>query len=222
MSKGAIISVAQTFKGGSELFLSGLLQFCLLAIFEAFAITLSSYFFGDEGQGNAFILIHSLLSILIMFLAMTAVILIAARKLRWEEFAKFEMPRGFWTPAFFLFVASALYSLAFLLGLVALVVPGIFALVFFSYVPLMAVFYQSEEHGNFAMSIRFTKLALMPTVVLTLLSFFVEVGGMLFQNQYFSLQFLLLMALGLLTNYFQVLFVYLFHRLCSATELGQH
>ncbi len=222
MSKGALVSVGQTFKGGSELFLSGLLQFSLLAIFEAFAITLSCFFFGDQSGGSETLVIHSILSIAIMFLSMTAVILLAARKLPWGEFASFEMPQGFWAPAFFFFVASALYSLAFLLGLVALVVPGILALIFFSYVPLMAVFYQSEEHGNFAMSIRFTKLAFLPTLVLTLLSFLVEVGGMLFQNQYFSLQFLLLMALSLMTNYLQVLFVYLFHRLCAATELGQH
>ncbi len=215
MSSPYTLRVGQIFKGGSELFVTGLLPLVLIAIFEAFGITVSSYFFGEQ-------VIHSLLSIVIMFLAMAGVILVAARRLPWGEFASFELPSGFWTPAFFLFVSSALYSLAFLLGLVALVVPGIFALIFFSYVPLMAVFYKSEAHGNFAMSVRFTKLALLPTCLITLLSFFVEIGGMLFQNQFFSLQFLTLMALNIITNYFQVIFLYLFHRLCAATELGQH
>lgn len=216
MSNKGVVTVGQTFKGGGELFMSGLLTFSLLAIFEAFGITLVSYFFGEDSGVSA------VFNIVIMFLSMTAVIIYGARSLPWGEFSKFQMPKGFWTPAFFIFVSSALYSLAFLLGIVALVIPGLLALIYFSYVPLMAVFYQSEEHSNFSMSITFAKMALAPTILLTVLSFLVEISGMLFQNQYFSLQFLILMGLNLLTNYFQVLYLYLFHRLCSATELGQH
>ena len=211
-------SIRATFRGGSKLFFESMLFYSLLAIFEAFGVTVSAYFFGDESSGLVYI--HMLASVLIMFFTMSAVIVTASKRMNWRELREFSPPDSILWAVPTLLVASLLYTLSILIGFLALIIPALIALVVFSYVPYMAVFYQSDKSSDFRKSFEFSKYALGATIFFTLLSLVAELPSMLFQNQYFTYQFLILFISALLTNYLQVLFLFLFHSLCLATEVG--
>lgn len=215
------LGVGKTFEKGSQLFWRGLLYFVLLAIFEAFAITLSAYFFAENSQILPSRLLHSLLSMVIMFISMGWVILTGARLLDWGDQKRFAPPEhlGWLLPT--LLFSSILYSLSIFIGLFLLILPGLVALVIYSFVPYLAVFDVKAQKGHFKASFEFTKRALGATLFLSLMAVLAEIPGVFFQDYFSSMQFLILFISALFSNVVQILFLALFHSLCFATEVGQ-
>src|SRR5690606_8903576 len=99
------------------------------------------------------VIIHSLLSMAIMFICMGMVMLKGARLLNWGNSTHYAVPQSLWWLLPSLLLASILYSLSIFLGFLLLIIPAIVALVVFSYVPYLAVFrVEASERGNFLKS----------------------------------------------------------------------
>lgn len=216
------LSIAGTFRKGSSLFAEGLSAFVLLAMAEAASVTLSAYFFGENSEIFPSVIVHSLLSMAVMFVCMGMVMLKGARLLSWGDGTRYAVPESLWWLLPSLLLASILYSLSIFLGFLLLVIPAIVALVVFSYVPYLAVFrVEGGERGNFLKSFDMCKMALGATILLAFLSLLAEIPGVFFQGQFTSFQFVVLFITALFSNVIQTLCLALFHSLCFATEVGQ-